>query len=172
METLKQAITDLTTQLQAAQGKQKASDAEIAKLERDMAEFKNNKDGKIDELKVSGFDRVPCVKNSISVCQSMSWWVVVASGIWPPLHDCLWVRQVTPDDGGVHLSRSTGNSRMRGLGGTHATQVPVLITCTAYCYFYVLSKNICIHHALDKTADAPDVVARSHAYTGTMWAHI
>jgi structural maintenance of chromosome 2 len=38
--------------VKTAKEKQKVADAEAAKLEKDMAEFKNNKEGKIDELKV------------------------------------------------------------------------------------------------------------------------
>ena len=52
MDNLKRTIDELTTTVQAAKDKQKAAKDECAKLERDMAEFKNNKEGKIDELKV------------------------------------------------------------------------------------------------------------------------
>jgi structural maintenance of chromosome 2 len=37
---------------EAARARQRAADAEAARLEKDMAEFKNDKEGKIDELKV------------------------------------------------------------------------------------------------------------------------
>jgi hypothetical protein len=52
VETLKQTIVDLKAAVQTAKDKQKAASQECKKLERDMDEFKNNKEGKIDELKV------------------------------------------------------------------------------------------------------------------------
>lgn len=53
VEELKQTIADLRLAVQAAKDKQKAGHDECKKLERDMAEFKDNKEGKIDELKVN-----------------------------------------------------------------------------------------------------------------------
>lgn len=50
---MKQTIEDLKTAVQNAKDKQKAAKEECKKLEKDMDEFKNNKEGKIDELKVS-----------------------------------------------------------------------------------------------------------------------
>lgn len=52
VEGLKKTIADLETAVKSAKDKQKASTDECKKLEKDMDEFKNNKDGKIDELKV------------------------------------------------------------------------------------------------------------------------
>ncbi|KAF8631642.1 hypothetical protein AX17_005044 [Amanita inopinata Kibby_2008] len=51
VEELKQGIVDLKSAIQAAKEKQNAANNESKKLERDMAEFKNNKEGKIEELK-------------------------------------------------------------------------------------------------------------------------
>ncbi|KIL68343.1 hypothetical protein M378DRAFT_158891 [Amanita muscaria Koide BX008] len=53
VEELKQGIDDLKSAIQSAKEKQKAANDECKNLERDMAEFKNNKEGKIDELKAS-----------------------------------------------------------------------------------------------------------------------
>jgi len=53
VEELKKTITDLQLAVQAAKDKQKMAKEECKKLEKDMAEFKNNKEGKTDELKVS-----------------------------------------------------------------------------------------------------------------------
>ncbi|PIL32520.1 hypothetical protein GSI_05223 [Ganoderma sinense ZZ0214-1] len=51
VEQMKKTIADLQAAIQTAQEKQKEAKAEIKKLEKDMADFKNNKEGKIDELK-------------------------------------------------------------------------------------------------------------------------
>ena len=52
MEKAKETIKDLRLAVQAAKEKQKDAQNDCKKLERDMDEFKNNKDGKIEELKV------------------------------------------------------------------------------------------------------------------------
>lgn len=60
MDTLKTTIQELNTAINEAKEKQKSAHVEIKKLEQDMAEFKNNKEGKIDELKVclcTSYDR-------------------------------------------------------------------------------------------------------------------
>ncbi|KAH6903906.1 nuclear condensin complex protein [Coprinopsis sp. MPI-PUGE-AT-0042] len=51
VEEGKAAIAEFQEALQTAQEKQKTAQGEIKKLEKDMAEFDTNKDGKIDELK-------------------------------------------------------------------------------------------------------------------------
>lgn len=53
VEEAKQLIIDLQTAVQTAKDKQAAAQVECQNLERDMAEFKNNKEGKIEELKAS-----------------------------------------------------------------------------------------------------------------------
>lgn len=52
VEQSKATIENLQRSLQEAKQKQKLAQEEVKKLERDMEEFKNNKEGKIDELKV------------------------------------------------------------------------------------------------------------------------
>ena len=51
VEERRKAIADLESAIQSAKEKQKEANEECKKLERDMADFKNNKEGKIDELK-------------------------------------------------------------------------------------------------------------------------
>ena len=52
MEETKNAITQLKESVEAARKKQDEAKEECKKLERDMSDFKNNKEGKITELKV------------------------------------------------------------------------------------------------------------------------
>lgn len=58
MDALKQTIAELEEAVQTAKTKQAEAKAECSKLEKDMDEFKNNKEGKINELKVC-IDFVP-----------------------------------------------------------------------------------------------------------------
>ncbi|GLB42839.1 putative condensin complex subunit SMC2 [Lyophyllum shimeji] len=51
VQALKETIANLKLAVQAAKDKQKEAKEECKKLERDMAEFKNNKEGKTEELK-------------------------------------------------------------------------------------------------------------------------
>jgi structural maintenance of chromosome 2 len=51
VEELKKTIAGLRSAVQAAKDKQTAAKEECQKLEKDMDEFKNNKEGKINELK-------------------------------------------------------------------------------------------------------------------------
>lgn len=49
---MKANIAELTEAVEGAKQKQKDAKEEIKKLEKDMDEFKNNKEGKIEQLKV------------------------------------------------------------------------------------------------------------------------
>ncbi|KAI0086823.1 condensin complex subunit SMC2 [Irpex rosettiformis] len=51
VEKMKELITELKASVVAAQEKQRDAKEDCKRLERDMEEFKSNKDGKIDELK-------------------------------------------------------------------------------------------------------------------------
>ncbi|PPQ65045.1 hypothetical protein CVT26_015741 [Gymnopilus dilepis] len=53
VERVKETIASLKEAVQTAKDKQKEAQEECKKLERDMDEFKNNKEGKIEELKAS-----------------------------------------------------------------------------------------------------------------------
>ena len=52
MDSLRKTIEDLKSAIDSSKERQKAAKQEISKLEKDMSDFKNNKDGKINELKV------------------------------------------------------------------------------------------------------------------------
>jgi structural maintenance of chromosome 2 len=54
IEAAKKTIEDLKEAIKIAKEKQIAAQTEINKLEKDMNEFKNNKEGKIEELRVRG----------------------------------------------------------------------------------------------------------------------
>lgn len=67
----KRAIEDLKEAVRVAKEKQVTTQAEIEKLEKDMGEFKNNKEGKIEELRVcepllSGCFTLDCLQTNIS----------------------------------------------------------------------------------------------------------
>ena len=53
IEALKKTIAELEQAVQSARTRQAEAKTECSKLEKDMDEFKNNKEGKINELKVS-----------------------------------------------------------------------------------------------------------------------
>ncbi|KAJ7195092.1 condensin complex subunit SMC2 [Mycena pura] len=57
VEKLKQTIAELKVAIQTAQEKRAAADADCARLQRDMDEFKNNKEGKTDELKKAALQK-------------------------------------------------------------------------------------------------------------------
>jgi structural maintenance of chromosome 2 len=52
VDQLKKTIVDLKDALERAKNKQVTAKEDCRKLEKDMAEFKDNKEGKINELKV------------------------------------------------------------------------------------------------------------------------
>ena len=51
-EDTRKLIAELKADIEAAVKRQKEAEADVKKLERDMNDFKNNKEGKIEELKV------------------------------------------------------------------------------------------------------------------------
>lgn len=53
VQEAKTSIANLERNVQSAKEKQEEAKAEAKKLQKDMAEFDTNKDGKINELKVS-----------------------------------------------------------------------------------------------------------------------
>ncbi|KAF9055129.1 RecF/RecN/SMC protein [Hymenopellis radicata] len=53
LTAVKETIAQMKDNIKAAQEKKKAAQAEVQKLERDMNEFKDNKEGKIEELRAS-----------------------------------------------------------------------------------------------------------------------
>jgi structural maintenance of chromosome 2 len=52
VEAQEARIQDAKSQLESAQHKQNEAEEEVKKLQKDMAEFSNNKEGKIEELRV------------------------------------------------------------------------------------------------------------------------
>lgn len=52
MEAAKQSLIELREVVNSAKDRQKAAQAEVKRLEKEMADFKNNKDSKLNEIKV------------------------------------------------------------------------------------------------------------------------
>lgn len=53
METAKASLAELKQIVDQSKEKQKVAQAEVRRLEKEMADFKNNKDSKLNEIKVS-----------------------------------------------------------------------------------------------------------------------
>lgn len=53
MEEAKKRLAELKQVIDSAKEKQKAASAEVKRLDKEMADFKNNKDSKLKEIKVS-----------------------------------------------------------------------------------------------------------------------
>lgn len=53
VEAAKKTLLELKQVVEQAKEKQKAAQAEVKRLEKEMADFKNNKDSKLNEIKVS-----------------------------------------------------------------------------------------------------------------------
>lgn len=64
MDTLKQTIAGLTETIETAKEKQKVAKTECKKLEKDMDEFRSDKDGKLKEVKVSNY----CLLEVLKLC--------------------------------------------------------------------------------------------------------
>ena len=52
MEAARKTLVDLREIVNGAKDRQKAAQAEVKRLEKEMADFKNNKDSKLNEIKV------------------------------------------------------------------------------------------------------------------------
>lgn len=59
MEALKTSIAELKANIQDAKARQKEAGDECKKLEKDMNDFKDNKDSKLKELKANPFIDLP-----------------------------------------------------------------------------------------------------------------
>ena len=66
VEGLKTSIAELTTQVADAKSNQKAAEAECKRIEKEMNEFKNNRDAKLNELKVCQIGSI--ARSYVTVC--------------------------------------------------------------------------------------------------------
>lgn len=117
MDALKKNINDLKTAVQSAKDKQKAAKDECAKLERDMAEFKNNKEGKIDELKVSTVPLlVPCDWPFIYFYHRtiVGWWRIMVHTTRQSLGDTLAVLFISFPPIGRYIKTKDGTAKACG----------------------------------------------------------
>ena len=83
IEALKKTISDLQEAVKSAKARQEETKAEIKKLEKDIDEFKNNKEGKIDPSEGigggtgRGWDTGARHDTEVKVVEK-EWWAVVS----------------------------------------------------------------------------------------------
>ncbi|KZT55562.1 condensin complex subunit SMC2 [Calocera cornea HHB12733] len=70
VDNIKQSLKDIEDSLKESKQKQKEADAEISKIEKDMEEFKGNKEGKIKELKTDITKQKEALKQTVKDIES------------------------------------------------------------------------------------------------------